>query len=44
MTGELVEYLVLATTSAAAAVVLIEGVRRRVAGTRFDRDLREQRP
>jgi hypothetical protein len=44
MTQELLRYLLLATTSSAVAVVAIEGVRRRVAGTRFDRQLREQHP
>jgi hypothetical protein len=44
MTEELVRYLLLATSSAAVAVVTIEGLRRRVAGTRFDRHLREQHP
>ena len=44
MTEELVRFVLLAAASSAAAVVAVEGLRRRVAGTRFDRQLREQHP
>jgi hypothetical protein len=44
MTEELVRIVLLAATSSAVAVVAVEGLRRRVAGTRFDRQLREQHP
>jgi hypothetical protein len=39
---ELVRYVLLASTSATVAGVVFEGLRRRVAGTRLDRQLREQ--
>ena len=42
MTEEFVRIALLAATSSAAAIVAVEGLRRRVAGTRFDRQLREQ--
>jgi hypothetical protein len=42
MTQEILRYLVLASASSAVAVVAIEGLRRRVAGARLDRQLREQ--
>jgi hypothetical protein len=44
MTQELVRYALLASTSATVAGLVFEGLRRRVAGTRLDRQLREQRP
>jgi hypothetical protein len=44
MTQEFLRYLLLATASSAVAVLAVEGLRRRVAGTRFDRHLREQHP
>ena len=44
MTEELVRVLLLAAASSAAAIVAVEGLRRRVAGTRFDRQIREQHP
>ena len=44
MTQEFLRFLLLATTSSAVAVVAVEGLRRRAAGTRFDRQLREQHP
>jgi hypothetical protein len=44
MTEEILRVVLLATTSSAAAIVAVEGLRRRVAGTRFDRQLREQHP
>jgi acyl-[acyl carrier protein]--UDP-N-acetylglucosamine O-acyltransferase len=44
MTQELVRYVLLASASATVAGMMLEGVRRRVAGTRFDRQLREQHP
>lgn len=44
MMDEIVRYLVLASTSSAAAVLVVEGLRRRLAGARFDRHLREQHP
>ena len=44
MTQEFLRFLLLATASSAATVVAVEGLRRRVAGTRFDRQLREQHP
>ena len=42
MTQELVPYVLMASGSAAVLGVVFEGVRRRVAGTRLDRQLREQ--
>jgi hypothetical protein len=42
MTQELVRYVMLASASATMAGVVFEGSRRRVAGTRLDRQLREQ--
>jgi hypothetical protein len=44
MTQELVRYVMLASASAAMAGVVFEGLRRRVAGMRLDRQLREQHP
>jgi hypothetical protein len=44
MTEELLRIVVLAVASSTVAVVVVEGLRRRVAGTRFDRQLREQHP
>jgi hypothetical protein len=44
MTQELVRYVLLASGSATVAGVVFEGLRRRVAGTRLDRQLREQHP
>jgi hypothetical protein len=41
---ELVRYVLLASASATVAGVMFEGLRRRVAGTRLDRQLREQYP
>ena len=40
MTQELVRYVLLASVSATVASVVFEGLRRRVAGTRLDRQLR----
>jgi hypothetical protein len=42
MTQELVRYVLLASASATVAGVMFEGLRRRAAGTRLDRQLREQ--
>jgi hypothetical protein len=42
MTQELVRYVMLASASATVAGVVFEGLRRRVGGTRLDRQLREQ--
>ena len=42
MTQELVRYVLMASASAAVVGVMFEGVRRRVAGVRLDRQLREQ--
>jgi hypothetical protein len=42
MTQELVRYVLLASASATVAGVVFEGLRRRVAGTRLDRQFREQ--
>jgi hypothetical protein len=42
MTQELVRYVLLASASATVAGVMFEGLRRRVTGTRLDRQLREQ--
>jgi hypothetical protein len=42
MTQELVRYVVLASASATVAGVVFEGLRRRVGGTRLDRQLRGQ--
>jgi hypothetical protein len=42
MTQELVRYLLLASGSATVAGVVFEGLRRRAAGMRLDRQLREQ--
>jgi len=42
MTQELVRYVLLASASATVAGLAFEGLRRRVAGTRLDRQLREQ--
>jgi hypothetical protein len=44
MTQELGRYVLLASSSAAVAGVVFEGLRRRVAGTRLDWQLREQHP
>jgi hypothetical protein len=44
MTQELVRYVLLASASATAAGLAFEGLRRRVAGTRLDRQLRQQHP
>jgi hypothetical protein len=44
MTQELVRYVLLASASATVAGVVFEGLRRRVAGTRLDRQFREQHP
>jgi hypothetical protein len=44
MTQELVRYVLLASASATVAGVVFEGLRRRVAGTRLDRQLRELHP
>lgn len=44
MTQELVRYALLASASATVAGVVFEGLRRRVAGTQLDRQLREQHP
>ena len=44
MTQELVRYVLLASASATVAGVVFEGLRRRIAGTRFDRQLRAQHP
>jgi hypothetical protein len=44
MTQELVRYLLLASASATVGGFVFEGLRRRVAGTRLDRQLREQHP
>jgi hypothetical protein len=44
MTQELVRYALLASASATVAGLAFEGLRRRVAGTRLDRQLREQHP
>ena len=41
MTEELVRYVLLASASATVAGVMFEGLRRRVAGTRLDRQLRK---
>jgi hypothetical protein len=42
MTQELVRYVLLASASATVAGLAFEGLRRRAAGTRLDRQLREQ--
>jgi hypothetical protein len=42
MTQELVRYVLLASASATVAGMGFEGLRRRVAGSRLDRQLREQ--
>jgi hypothetical protein len=42
MTQELVRYVLLAAASATVAGVVFEGLRRRAAGMRLDRQLREQ--
>jgi hypothetical protein len=42
MTQELVRYVMMPSASAAVVGVMFEGVRRRVAGVRLDRQLREQ--
>jgi acyl-[acyl carrier protein]--UDP-N-acetylglucosamine O-acyltransferase len=42
MTQDLVRYVLLASASATMAGVVFEGLRRRVTGTRLDRQLREQ--
>ena len=42
MTQELVRYVLLVSASATVAGVVFEGLRRRAAGTRLDRQLREQ--
>jgi hypothetical protein len=42
MTQELVRYVLLASASATVAGMMLEGLRRRVTGTRLDRQLREQ--
>jgi hypothetical protein len=42
LTQELVRFVLLASASATVAGVVFEGLRRRVAGTRLDRQLREQ--
>lgn len=42
MTQELVRYVLLASASATVVGVMFEGLRRRAAGTRLDRQLREQ--
>jgi hypothetical protein len=44
MTQELVRYVLLASASATMAGLVFEGLRRRVAGTRLDRHLRQQQP
>jgi hypothetical protein len=44
MTQELVRYALLASAPATVAGVVFEGLRRRVAGTQLDRQLREQHP
>jgi hypothetical protein len=44
MTQELVRYVLLASASATVAGVVFEGLRRRVVGTRLDRQLRERHP
>lgn len=44
MTQELMRYVLLASASATVAGAVFEGLRRRVAGTRLDRQLREQHP
>ena len=44
MTLEVVRYVLLASTSATVAGVVFEGLRRRVAGARLDRQLRELHP
>jgi hypothetical protein len=44
MTQELVRYVLLASASATVAGVVFEGLRRRIAGTRLDRQLRAQHP
>jgi hypothetical protein len=44
MTQELARYVLLASVSATVAGVVFEGVRRRFAGTRLDRQFREQHP
>ncbi|HZA31597.1 MAG TPA: hypothetical protein VE462_08790 [Propionibacteriaceae bacterium] len=44
MTQELLQYVLLASASVTAAGLVFEGLRRRVAGTRLDRQLREQHP
>jgi len=43
MTQELVRYVLLASASATMAGVVFEGLRRRAAGMRLDRQLRDQR-
>ena len=43
MTQELVRYMLLASASATMAGVVFEGLRRRAAGMRLDRQLRDQR-
>lgn len=42
MTQEFLRYLLLASASATTAGVVFEGLRRRAAGRRLDRQLREQ--
>ena len=44
MTQELARDVLLASVSATVAGVVFEGVRRRFAGTRLDRQFREQHP
>jgi hypothetical protein len=44
MTQELVRHVLLASASVTAAGLVFEGLRRRIAGTRLDRQLREQHP
>jgi hypothetical protein len=44
MTQELVRYVLMASASATVVGMMFEGVRRRVAGTRLSRQLREQHP
>jgi hypothetical protein len=44
MTQELMRYVLLASASATVAGAVFEGLRRRVAGTRLDRQLRERHP
>jgi hypothetical protein len=44
MTQELVRYVLLTSASATMAGLVFEGLRRRLAGARLDRQLREQHP